>query len=61
MNDATHAQELGQQRRQIEQLAERNAKLAALLKDARTKLQQMLAEVDALAEPASTYLSLIHI
>lgn len=55
MNDATHAQELGQQRRQIEQLAERNAKLAALLKDARTKLQQMLAEVDALAEPASTY------
>ena len=55
MNDATHSQELGQQRRQIEQLAERNAKLAALLKDARTKLQQMLAEVDALAEPASTY------
>ena len=55
MNDATNASEHTQLRRQIDQLSERNTKLAALLKDARVKLQQLLAEVDALAEPASTY------
>ena len=55
MNDVPHGSEHTQLRRQMDQLSERNTKLAALLKDARVKLQQLLAEVDALAEPASTY------
>ncbi|WP_408931461.1 proteasome ATPase [Corynebacterium sp. YSMAA1_1_D6] len=55
MTDASEVHEHTQLRRQIDQLSERNTKLAALLKDARVKLQQLLAEVDALAEPASTY------
>ncbi|OFT62699.1 proteasome ATPase [Corynebacterium sp. HMSC05E07] len=55
MNDAPYGSEHTQLRRQMDQLSERNTKLAALLKDARVKLQQLLAEVDALAEPASTY------
>ena len=42
-------------RRQISQLADRNAKLAELLKDSRDKLGQLAADVNALAEPASTY------
>lgn len=52
MNDASHTADL---KRQIDQLAERNTKLASLLQDSRNKLQQMLAEVNALSEPASTY------
>ncbi|MDY5840649.1 MAG: proteasome ATPase [Corynebacterium camporealensis] len=49
MNDVT------QLRRQVAQLAERNTKLAALLQESRDKLQQLFAEVNQLAEPASTY------
>ncbi|HAT1170731.1 proteasome ATPase [Corynebacterium striatum] len=52
MNDASHTADL---KRQIDQLVERNTKLASLLQDSRNKLQQMLAEVNALSEPASTY------
>ncbi|MFS8935962.1 proteasome ATPase [Corynebacterium sp. c25Ua_89] len=52
MTDASHTAAL---KRQIDQLAERNTKLASLLQDSRNKLQQMLAEVNELSEPASTY------
>ena len=45
MTDASEVHEHTQLRRQIDQLSERNTKLAALLKDARVKLQQLLAEV----------------
>ena len=41
--------------KQVEQLSSRNVKLAGLLQESRDKLQQMLAEVNALSEPASTY------
>ena len=40
---------------QIIQLAARNQKLAGLLKESRGKLEQLFAELNALAEPASTY------
>lgn len=40
---------------QIESLAQRNTRLAALLKDSRDKLSVMAADLNALAEPASTY------
>ncbi|MDO5031590.1 proteasome ATPase [Corynebacterium sp.] len=42
-------------RRQIDQLSERNTRLAALLQESRDKLQQMLADVNELSQPASTY------
>ena len=42
-------------KRQISQLAARNQKLAGLLKESRGKLEQLFAELNALAEPASTY------
>ena len=42
-------------KRQVNQLAARNQKLAGLLKESRVKLEQLFAEVNALAEPASTY------
>lgn len=41
--------------KQVEKLSSRNVKLAGLLQESRDKLQQMLAEVNALSEPASTY------
>ena len=42
-------------KRQVSQLAARNQKLAGLLKESRVKLEQLFAELNALAEPASTY------
>lgn len=50
--DAHNASEL---RVQVRKLAERNSSLASLLQDSRNKLQQLAADVNDLAEPASTY------
>ncbi len=41
--------------RKIQALNSRNAKLAQLLKGSREKLRDLSAQIDALAEPASTY------
>lgn len=50
--DAHNASEL---RVQVRKLTERNSSLASLLQDSRNKLQQLAADVNDLAEPASTY------
>ena len=42
-------------RREIQTLSSRNAKLSQLLKASRDKLKDLSAQVDLLAEPASTY------
>ena len=42
-------------KRQLSQLAARNQKLVELLQKSRAELEQLFAEVNALAEPASTY------
>ncbi|QGU04598.1 proteasome ATPase [Corynebacterium comes] len=42
-------------RREIQTLSSRNAKLSQLLKASRDRLKDLSAQVDALAEPASTY------
>lgn len=47
--------EVAELKAQIDSLAQRNARLAALLKDSRDKLAAMAADIEALAEPASTY------
>src|SRR5699024_11129382 len=50
--DAQNESEL---RVQVRKLSERNSSLASLLQDSRNKHQQMAADVNELAEPASTY------
>lgn len=42
-------------RRELQTLSSRNAKLSQLLKASRDRLKDLSAQVDALAEPASTY------
>lgn len=42
-------------KRELQTLGTRNAKLAQLLKASRDKLQDLQGQIDALAEPASTY------
>ena len=49
------AHNLSELRVQVRKLSERNSSLASLLQDSRNKLQQMAADVNELAEPASTY------
>ncbi|QPK80191.1 proteasome ATPase [Corynebacterium lizhenjunii] len=49
MNEATEL------KRQIEQLSTRNTRLAELLQESRTTLSRLTADLNALAEPASTY------
>ena len=50
--DAHNASEL---RVQVRKLSERNSSLASLLQSSRNKLQQLAADVNELAEPASSY------
>ena len=52
---ATNLRESAELKRHIEQLSTRNTKLAGLLHEARTKLGELAADLNALAEPASTY------
>ncbi len=52
---ATNLRESAELKRHIEQLSTRNTKLAGLLHEARTKLGELAADLNELAEPASTY------
>ena len=49
------AHSVSELRVQVRKLSERNSSLASLLQSSRDKLRQMAADVNELAEPASTY------
>lgn len=55
MTSQDNARDIRELKRQVQALSSRNAKLAELLQTSRDKLSSLYAEIDMLAEPASTY------